>query len=166
MKYHWSVGHKLRDEIRYHLFSVHDTYYCNTQLWHIRSHRFTCIQKNWVIPACVLAVDIVTCNCRSSSGCCIDSCLQWNTSSSGHWCPGIQASEANGGELAAFVAYACAFPAKFLCLVDTYDVIRYVTCLLLLLTYQGFDGITAGQSGTHRHSRAARKQLMVNNGNT
>jgi len=37
---------------------------------------------------------------------------------------GVQASESIEGELAAFVAYACAFPAKFLCLVDNYDVIR------------------------------------------
>jgi len=40
-------------------------------------------------------------------------------------CAGVQASEANEGELASFVAYACAFPAKCLCLVDNYDVIRY-----------------------------------------
>jgi nicotinate phosphoribosyltransferase len=30
----------------------------------------------------------------------------------------------NDGELGAFVAYACAFPTVFLCLIDTYDVIR------------------------------------------
>jgi len=40
---------------------------------------------------------------------------------------GIQVNEANEGELAAFTAYACAFPKKFLCLVDTFDVLRYVT---------------------------------------
>ena len=34
--------------------------------------------------------------------------------------------EANKGELAAFVAYAIAFPQSFLALVDTYDVLRYV----------------------------------------
>lgn len=33
-------------------------------------------------------------------------------------------SEANAGELAAFVAYAIAFPSGFLCLVDTYDVLK------------------------------------------
>jgi len=32
--------------------------------------------------------------------------------------------EANQGELAAFIAYAIAFPNSFLALVDTYDVIR------------------------------------------
>lgn len=32
--------------------------------------------------------------------------------------------EANKGELAAFVAYAIAFPKGFLALVDTYDVLR------------------------------------------
>jgi len=36
-------------------------------------------------------------------------------------------NEASEGELAAFTAYGCAFPNKFLCLVDTYDVLRYVT---------------------------------------
>ena len=36
----------------------------------------------------------------------------------------LPVSEMNDGELAAFVAYACAFPTAFLCLVDTYDVIR------------------------------------------
>ena len=45
----------------------------------------------------------------------------------------MQAKESNEGELAAFVGYACAFPAKFLCLVDTYDVIRCVMCYLLIL---------------------------------
>ena len=43
------------------------------------------------------------------------------------YCSGIHLSEANEGELAAFVAYACAFPARFLCLVDNYDVLRYAT---------------------------------------
>jgi len=42
---------------------------------------------------------------------------------------GIQVNEANEGELAAFTAYACAFPNTFLCLVDTYDVLRYATLL-------------------------------------
>ena len=42
-------------------------------------------------------------------------------------CAGVQSSEANDGELAAFVAYACAFPSNLLCLLDTYDVIRYVS---------------------------------------
>lgn len=33
-------------------------------------------------------------------------------------------SEASAGELAAFVSYAIAFPSGFLCLVDTYDVLK------------------------------------------
>ena len=43
----------------------------------------------------------------------------------------------NDGELAAFVAYAAAFPASFLCLIDTYDTIRsglrnfLLVCLVL-----------------------------------
>ena len=50
--------------------------------------------------------------------------MNWQTSCIEYCCSGVQATEAIGGELAAFVAYACAFPAKFLCLVDNYDVIR------------------------------------------
>ncbi len=38
---------------------------------------------------------------------------------------GVLSSEANKGELAAFISYALAFPEGFLCLLDTYDVIRY-----------------------------------------
>jgi nicotinate phosphoribosyltransferase len=37
---------------------------------------------------------------------------------------GILASETVDGELAAFIAYAIAFPDSFLCLIDTYDVHR------------------------------------------
>ena len=37
---------------------------------------------------------------------------------------GVMASETSDGELAAFIAYAIAFPSSFLCLLDTYDVIR------------------------------------------
>lgn len=39
------------------------------------------------------------------------------------------AEETNEGELAAFIAYATAFPRGFLALVDTYDVIRYVVMI-------------------------------------
>jgi len=49
----------------------------------------------------------------------VDTCVLCRT--------GIQVNEASEGELAAFTAYGCAFPNKFLCLVDTYDVLRYVT---------------------------------------
>ena len=48
----------------------------------------------------------------------------------------------NDGELASFVAYACAFPDKFLCLVDTYDTLKsgllnytYVALALIDLGY-------------------------------
>ena len=48
----------------------------------------------------------------------------------------------NDGELAAFVAYACAFPDKFLCLVDTYDTLKsgllnycYVALALIEMGY-------------------------------
>ena len=37
---------------------------------------------------------------------------------------GVPASETSQGELAAFISYALAFPEGFLCLLDTYDVIR------------------------------------------
>ena len=39
-------------------------------------------------------------------------------------CPEVLSSESNRGELAAFISYAMAFPMEFLCLLDTYDVIR------------------------------------------
>ena len=50
------------------------------------------------------------------------------------WCSdslvGVLASETSQGELAAFISYALAFPQGFLCLLDTYDVIRWnhTTC--------------------------------------
>lgn len=40
--------------------------------------------------------------------------------------------EANSGELAAFVAYGLSFPNGFLCLVDTYDVLRWLPNLSFL----------------------------------
>ena len=46
--------------------------------------------------------------------------------------------EANKGELAAFVAYAIAFPQSFLALVDTYDVLRYVIQNLKINTLLAF----------------------------
>lgn len=39
---------------------------------------------------------------------------------------GALASQASGGELAALISYAVAFPERFTALVDTYDVKRYV----------------------------------------
>ena len=39
-------------------------------------------------------------------------------------CTGVITGETNDAELAAFIAYATAFPDGFLCLVDTYDVIK------------------------------------------
>ena len=37
---------------------------------------------------------------------------------------GVISGETNDAELAAFIAYSTAFPDSFLCLVDTYDVIK------------------------------------------
>lgn len=39
---------------------------------------------------------------------------------------GALASQASGGELAALISYAVAFPERFTALVDTYDVKRHV----------------------------------------
>ena len=39
-------------------------------------------------------------------------------------CAGVIKDETSQGEFAAFIAYATAFPDSFLCLVDTYDVIK------------------------------------------
>ena len=49
-------------------------------------------------------------------------CVEWRKKLSG--CLNVLESEANDGELAAFVSYAVAFPTGFLALVDTYDVKR------------------------------------------
>lgn len=44
---------------------------------------------------------------------------------------GALASQASGGELAALISYAVAFPERFTALVDTYDVKRYVVMSLV-----------------------------------
>ncbi len=49
-------------------------------------------------------------------------CLDWRGRLAGHL--KILAEEAHDGELAAFAAYAIAFPDGFLALVDTYDVTK------------------------------------------
>lgn len=46
---------------------------------------------------------------------------------------GALSSQASGGELAALISYAVAFPEKFTALVDTYDVKRYVIISLFYL---------------------------------
>lgn len=45
---------------------------------------------------------------------------------------GILLQEANDGELAAFISYAMAFPDGFTALVDTYEVLRYLSDYLLI----------------------------------
>ena len=52
----------------------------------------------------------------------LDSCCTWRTKLAATL--SILESEANQGEFAAFINYAGAFPASFLALVDTYDVLR------------------------------------------
>ena len=37
---------------------------------------------------------------------------------------GIEESQANDGEFAAFIAYAISFPSAFMALIDTYDVVK------------------------------------------
>lgn len=44
---------------------------------------------------------------------------------------GALTSQASGGELAALISYAVAFPERFIALVDTYDVKRYLRCLFI-----------------------------------
>jgi len=51
-----------------------------------------------------------------------EKCLEWRKKLASHL--NILESEANDGEMAAFVSYAVAFPSGFLALVDTYDVKR------------------------------------------
>lgn len=46
---------------------------------------------------------------------------------------GALASQASGGELAALISYAVAFPERFTALVDTYDVKRYAVMSLYLI---------------------------------
>ncbi|CAI4227738.1 unnamed protein product [Auanema sp. JU1783] len=54
-----------------------------------------------------------------------------------HW--GVAKSEVNEGELAAFVAYAIAFPDSFLALIDTYDVLRSGLVNFLAVTLALYD---------------------------
>lgn len=46
---------------------------------------------------------------------------------------GTLVSEASSGELAALISYAIAFPQRFVALVDTYDVKRYDSMLILFI---------------------------------
>ena len=46
--------------------------------------------------------------------------------------PGVDQGQMSGGECAAFMSYAMAFPDGFLSLVDTYDVIRSVSVYIPL----------------------------------
>jgi len=48
---------------------------------------------------------------------------------------GALASQASGGELAALISYAVAFPERFAALVDTYDVKRYVLISFIYNAY-------------------------------
>ena len=58
----------------------------------------------------------------------IGKCMEWRALLAAHL--KILKEEAHEGELAAFASYAIAFPDGFLALVDTYDVTRYIRCLI------------------------------------
>lgn len=57
----------------------------------------------------------------------------------------LEAGQSNAGELAAFIAYACAFPRGFVALVDTYDTLKSgipnFACVALALHELGFQPI-------------------------
>lgn len=52
----------------------------------------------------------------------VAACFEWRVKIANKL--GIVESEANDGEIAAFIAYALAFPESFVALVDTYNVLR------------------------------------------
>jgi len=47
-------------------------------------------------------------------------------------------NECNKGELGAFVSFAIAFPSRFLALVDTYNVLKYIYISLIVSTVKNF----------------------------
>ena len=49
---------------------------------------------------------------------------RWRDVLAEHFAGGVAGASTNEGELAAFVAYASAFPPSFLALVDTYDTLN------------------------------------------